>query len=132
MFAGDAQSVAKQTKAPDAAFELMKWLTDKEMGVALGLQTKGSTTLGGRPDVWADPRILNHPQMPKQAQQVQLDSIKEIKEPFSAPANFRAPEVEAIRDPATRRITDGQQKAEASYLKDLNSQMQVIMDKPRP
>ena len=132
MFAGDAQSVAKQTKAPDAAFELMKWLTDKEMGVALGLQTKGSTTLGGRPDVWADPRILNHPQMPKQAQQVQLDSIKEIKEPFSAPANFRAPEVEAIRDPATRRITDGQQKAEASFLKDLNSQMQVIMDKPRP
>lgn len=132
MFAGDAQSVAKSSKAPDAAFELMKWLTDKEMGVALGLQTKGSTTLGGRPDVWADPRILNHPQMPKQAQQVQLDSIKEIKEPYSAPANFRAPEVEAIRDPGTRKITDGQNKAEASFLKDLNSQMQVIMSMGRP
>jgi multiple sugar transport system substrate-binding protein len=132
MFAGDAQSVAKASKAPDAAFELMKWLTDKEMGVALGLQTKGSTTLGGRPDVWADPRILNHPQLPKQAQQVQLDSIKEIKEPYSAPANFRAPEVEAIRDPGTRKITDGQAKAEASFLKDLNGQMQAIMDMPRP
>ncbi len=132
MFAGDAQSVARQSKAPDAAFELMKWLTDKEMGVALGLQTKGSTTLGGRPDVWADSRILNHPQLPKQAQQVQLDSIKEIKEPYSAPANFRAPEVEAIRDPATRKITDGQAKVEPGLLRELNSEMQSIMNLPRP
>jgi multiple sugar transport system substrate-binding protein len=132
MFAGDAQSVSKNSKAPDAAFELMKWLTDKEFGVALGLQTKGSTTLGGRPDVWGDPRILNHPQLPKQAQQVQLDSIKEIKEPYSAPANFRAPEVEAIRDPATRKITDGMAKAEPGFLRDLNAQMQPIMDMKRP
>jgi multiple sugar transport system substrate-binding protein len=132
MFAGDAQSVARRTKAPDAAFELLKWLTDKEMGVALGLQTRGSTTLGGRPDVWADPRILNHPQMPRKAQETQLKSVQEIKEPYSAPANFRAPEVEAIRDPATRKITDGQVKADPSYLRDLNSQMQTIMDLPRP
>jgi hypothetical protein len=99
--------------------------------VALGLQTKGSTTLGGRPDVWADPRILNHPQLPRQAQQVQLDSIKEIKEPYSAPANFRAPEVVAIRDPGTRKITDGQAKADPAFLRDLNGQMQPIMDLPR-
>ncbi|HEU5315827.1 MAG TPA: sugar ABC transporter substrate-binding protein [Chloroflexota bacterium] len=132
MFAGDAQSIAKASKAPDAAFELMKWITDKEMGVALGLQTKGSTTLGGRPDVWADPRILNHPQLPRQAQQVQLDSIKEIKEPYSAPFNFRAQELEPVRDPETRKITDGQAKAEASFLKTLNGLLQPILDKPRP
>jgi multiple sugar transport system substrate-binding protein len=132
MFAGDAQSIARQTKAPDAAFELLKWLTDKEMGVALGLQTKGSTTLGGRPDVWADPRILNHPQMPRRAQETQLRSVQEIKEPYSAPANFRAPEVEAIRDPGTRKITDGQAKADPSFLRDLNAQMQAVMDLPRP
>ena len=33
-------------------------------------------------------------------------SVQEIKEPYSAPANFRAPEVEAVRDPATRKLTD--------------------------
>jgi multiple sugar transport system substrate-binding protein len=132
MFAGDAQSIAKSSKAPDAAFELLKWLTDKEFGVALGLQTKGSTTLGGRPDVWADPRILNHPDMPRKAQETQLKSVQEIKEPYSAPANFRAPEVEAIRDPATRQITDGQIKADSAFLRSLNGQMQTVMDLPRP
>jgi multiple sugar transport system substrate-binding protein len=132
MFAGDAQSIAKSSKAPDAAFELLKWLTDKEFGVALGLQTKGSTTLGGRPDVWADPRILNHPDMPRRAQETQLKSVQEIKEPYSAPANFRAPEVEAIRDPATRQITDGQAKADPAFLRSLNAQMQSVMDLPRP
>jgi ABC-type glycerol-3-phosphate transport system substrate-binding protein len=132
MFAGDAQAVARQSKAPDAAFELLKFLSDKEFGVALGLQTKGSTTLGGRPDVWADTRILNHPQLPRRAQETQLRSVQEIKEPYSAPANFRAPEVEAVRDPATRKITDGQAKAEPGLLRELTAQMQAIMDLPRP
>jgi hypothetical protein len=40
--------------------------------------------------------------------------------------------VETIRDPGTRRITDGQAKAEPGFLRDLNSQMQPIMDLPRP
>jgi hypothetical protein len=132
MFAGDAQSIARSSKHPDAAFELLKFMTDKEFGVALGLQTRGSTTLGGRPDCYADPRILNHPQLPKRAQETQLKSVQEIKEPFSAPANFRAPEVEAVRDPGTRKITDGEAKAEPGYLRALNGEMQAIMDLPRP
>ena len=36
---------------PDAAFQLLTFVTEKEFGVALGLQTRGSTTLGGQPDV---------------------------------------------------------------------------------
>jgi multiple sugar transport system substrate-binding protein len=60
MFAGDSHAISRDSRQPDAAFELLKWVTDKEFGVQLGLQTKGSTTLGGRPDVYADERILNH------------------------------------------------------------------------
>jgi multiple sugar transport system substrate-binding protein len=132
MFAGDAHSVTRESKAPDAAFELLKWITDKEFGVALALQTRGSTTPGGRPDVYADQRILNHPQYPKQTQVTQLNSVREIREPFSAPANFRAADVAAKRDPATTRITTGEAKAEAGYLKQLNSEIQAILDLPRP
>ncbi|MGH2352272.1 MAG: ABC transporter substrate-binding protein [Chloroflexota bacterium] len=132
MFAGDAHAVTRDSKSPDAAFELLKWVTDKEFGVALGLQTKGSTTLGGRPDVYADSRILNHPDMPKQAQVAQLKSVKEIKEPYSVPWNFRAPEVYKVRDPVITKIANGEAKAEPGLLAQLNAEMQVILDMPRP
>lgn len=132
MFAGDAHSITRDSKAVDAAFELLKWITDKEFGVQLALQTKGSTTPGGRPDVYADERILNHPQYPKQTQLAQLNSVKEIKEPFSAPANFRAADIAKVRDPATTKITTGEAKAEPGYLRELNNQLQAIMDLPRP
>jgi multiple sugar transport system substrate-binding protein len=132
IFAGDSHAISRETKAPDAAFALLKWVTDKEFGVQLGLQTKGSTTLGGRPDVYADERILNAPQYSRQMQKAQLDSVSQIKEPSVTPYNFRAPEVYKVRDDGIMPITTGAQKAEPAYLKELSRQMQVILDMPRP
>jgi multiple sugar transport system substrate-binding protein len=132
IFAGDSHAISRETKAPDAAFELLKWVTDKEFGVQLGLQTKGSTTLGGRPDVYADERILNAPQYTRQMQKAQLDSVTQIREPSVTPFNFRAPEVYKVRDDGTTPITTGEQKAEPAYLRELNRQMQTILDMPRP
>ncbi len=131
MFAGDTHSVSRDSKAPDQAFELLKFVTDREFGVALALQRMGSVTPGGRPDVYGDQRILNATQYPKQAQKTQLASVSEIKEPFSAPANFRAADIAAVRDPATTKITTGEAKPEQGYLRDLNAQLQTIMDMPR-
>jgi hypothetical protein len=82
--------------------------------------------------VYGDQRILNAPQYPEQAQRTQLASVTEIKEPFSAPANFRAADVAAVRDPATTKITTGEAKPDQSYLRELNAQLQQIMDLPRP
>ncbi|HEX2032936.1 MAG TPA: sugar ABC transporter substrate-binding protein [Chloroflexota bacterium] len=132
IFAGDSHAISRDSKSPDAAFELLKWITDKEFGVALGLQTSGSTTLGGRPDVYADERILNAPQYSKQMQKAQLDSVSQIREPSVTPYNFRAEEVYAIRDAATTRITTGEAKADPGYLRELNREMQVVLDLPRP
>ena len=132
MFAGDGNSITRNSKAPDAAWELLKFMTDKEFGVGLALQSKGSTTPGGRPDVYSDERILNHPRLPKQTQKAQLASVTEINEPASLPYNFRAPDVEGTRDPEITKITTGDAKAEIGFLKDLNARIQVILDKPRP
>jgi multiple sugar transport system substrate-binding protein len=131
MFSGDVHAISKAGKSPDAAFELCKFLCGKEFGVALGLQKRGSTTLGGRPDVYADERILNHPELSKQMQQAQLKSVQEIKEPYSGPANFKAPDVERIRDPEITKLTTGEAKAEAGFLRSLNTQLQAILDQPR-
>jgi multiple sugar transport system substrate-binding protein len=131
MFSGDAIAMAKSSKAPDASFELLKFLAGKEFGVALGLQKRGSTTLGGRPDVYGDDRILNHPELSKQMQQAQLKSVTEIKEPYSGPANFKAPDIERIRDPEITKITTGEAKAETGFLRNLNTQLQAILDQPR-
>jgi ABC-type glycerol-3-phosphate transport system substrate-binding protein len=132
IFAGDSHAISRDGKSPDASFELLKWVTDKEFGVQLGLQTKGSTTLGGRPDVYADERILNAPQYTRQMQKAQLDSVTQIKEPSVTPYNFRADDVYRIRDEATTKISTGEQKAEPGFLKDLSRQMQAVLDLPRP
>ena len=132
VFAGDCQAISRDGRAPDQAFELLKWITDKEFGVALGLQTMGSTTLGGRPDCYADERILNAPQYTRQMQQAQLDSVTQIKEPSVTPYNFRAPDVWRVRDEGVAPITTGQQKAEPAFLRELSRQMQVLLDMPRP
>jgi hypothetical protein len=92
----------------------------------------GSTTLGGRPDVYADERILNAKEYTRQMQKAQLDSVTQIKEPSVTPYNFRADEVYKIRDDATTLITLGQQKAEPAFLRELSRQMQVVLDMPRP
>jgi multiple sugar transport system substrate-binding protein len=132
MFAGDSHAISRDGKNPDAAFELLKWVTDKEFGVQLGLQTKGSTTLGGRPDVYADERILNAQQYTRKMQKAQLDSVTQIKEPSLTPYNFRAPEVERLRDPLVTKITTGESKAEPGFLREVNREVQVILDMPRP
>ena len=92
----------------------------------------GSTTLGGRPDCYADERILNAPQYTRQMQKAQLDSMNQIKEPSVTPYNFRAPDVWRVWDEGVAPITTGQQKAEPAYLRELSRQMQVILDMPRP
>ena len=131
MFAGDAHSVAKATKAPDAAWELLKFLTDREFGVAMGLQSKGSTTLGARADAYGDERIINHPQLSKQMQQAQLAAVKEIREPYTGPANYRAPEVERVRDAEVNKIPTGEVKVESGYLRQVNNLVQGVLDLPR-
>jgi len=132
IFAGDSHAVSRDSKAPDQAFELLKWLTDKEFGVALGSQTVGSTTLGGRPDVYADERILNHAAYTKQMQKAQLDSVTQIREPSVTPNNFRATEVFGVRDTGVTKIADGAAKAELGFLREVSREMQVLLDKPRP
>lgn len=132
MFAGDSQAITKDSKQPDAAFTLLKWLTDQETGVQLGLQTKGSSTLGGRPDVYADPRILNNPAWPKQALEEQLKSVQVLKGPYSAAYNYRASDIYKVRDAATQPVQDGKTQPDTGFLATLNQQVQAILDQPRP
>lgn len=128
---GDTHSVTRDSKAPDAAWELLKFLTDKEMGVALALQNKGSTALGARLDVYADERILNHPQLPRGAQKAQLDSLKESSEPIRASANYRDDDLFKVRDPFALKIANGESRADAAALRQLNGELQNVLDLPR-
>jgi len=132
MFAGDAQAITRDSKHPDEAFLLIQWLCDKETGVQLGLQTKGSSTLGGRPDVYADPRILNDPVWPKQVQEEQLKSVQVLKGPYSAPFNFRALDIYKVRDDATGNVLSGKTQPDTAFLTTLSQQVQAILDQPRP
>ncbi len=123
--------MTRDSKAPDAAWELLKFLTEKEMGVALALQNRGSTALGARLDVYADERILNHPQLPRGAQKAQLDSLKESSEPIRASANYRDDDLFKVRDPFALKIANGESRADAAALRQLNGELQNVLDLPR-
>jgi hypothetical protein len=58
--------------------------------------------------------------------------VTQIREPSVTPYNFRAPDVFKVRDDATIKITTGEQKAEPGFMRDINRQMQAILDLPRP
>ncbi len=64
-------------------------------------------------------------------QKAQLDSVTQIKEPWVTPYNFRASAVYKVRDDAVTKIPLGEAKAEPGYLRELNREMQVILDLPR-
>lgn len=55
MFGGGALSLSKQTKLAVEGWEWVKWITNKENGVAQVAGGAGSP--GARDDVWGDPRL---------------------------------------------------------------------------
>ena len=64
-------------------------------------------------------------------QQAQLSTVKEIREPYTGPANYRAPDVENVRDAEVNKIPTGEVKVESGYLRQVNGLVQAVLDLPR-
>jgi multiple sugar transport system substrate-binding protein len=129
--ATDVVAMTKFSKTPDLAWALLKHITSKEAGIALGKQTGArSATPGGRPDVYESPDLLNLP-YPEGVQQNTMIAMKEA-EPYLQPDNFRGPEVQRAIDPLYEGLVLGKNKPDAAYFGQLHQAIQDILDKPRP
>ncbi|MDQ3699551.1 MAG: extracellular solute-binding protein, partial [Chloroflexota bacterium] len=129
----DMSMVTSMSKDRDAAWELLKWVTNRDSGVNLALQPEGSLTPGFRKDVYCDDRLLNDPRFPKDAMRANCDNIEQ-PDTYVYPANFRLTGpggIQEVLDKYLNPIFDLQQEPTPAYLKELNTEVQRILDMPR-
>jgi multiple sugar transport system substrate-binding protein len=126
-----AAQLSAASKFKDAAWELIKFMCDKESGVTLALQTAPgtSTTGGARADVYSDPRLLSHPSAPRQVQEAERDS-QNSNEPYTLPANFRVDEISAAINPFVDKIVKNEAQPTAGFMREANEAVQKVLDLP--
>jgi ABC-type glycerol-3-phosphate transport system substrate-binding protein len=123
----DVIMINKASKTQNESWELTKMLCDKETGIRLGEGRGGASgTCGARPDSFNDPRLMTNPLHPVW--------IKQAEEagPLYIPANFRGGEMDTLIKQKMSGLFNGDEKFEQKFFDDLNSQLQQILDKPKP
>jgi multiple sugar transport system substrate-binding protein len=129
----DMSQVNATTREKDGAWELLKWLTNKESGVNLALQPEGSLTPGFRKDVYCDDRLLSDPRFPKSAMKANCDNIEQ-PDTYVFPANFRLTQPGAIQEVLNKYLNDVmdlKQDPNPAFLKQMTTEIQTILDMPR-
>jgi ABC-type glycerol-3-phosphate transport system substrate-binding protein len=131
----DMSSVTSNSKAKDGAWELLKWVTNRDSGVNLALQPEGSLTPGFRKDVYCDDRLINDARFPKTAMQANCKNPDE-PDTYVFPHNFRlnAPaeaSIQAALNKYINDIYDLKSEPTPALLKEMNTEVQRILDQPR-
>jgi ABC-type glycerol-3-phosphate transport system substrate-binding protein len=131
----DAMQMSTTTKNPDETFTVIKWFTDHDTGLALATPKSAgtSTTPGGRPDVYNDPKFLNHEVFPKLLQELDRDSNL-LPENYQGQiaANYKVPEVDSVLSKALTAVQKNEAEPTASFLKQLNDELQnAVLSLPR-
>jgi ABC-type glycerol-3-phosphate transport system substrate-binding protein len=122
-FEADAYSLTTVTKAPDAAWQWTKWLTNQESGIRLG---EIGGTVGGRPDVYKSERLLKDP-----IRKVFLEAM-DTAQPGRPVYNTRLAEYEKTMEAALVPVWEGQQAPTKAFVDELTRQIQVVLDQPLP
>lgn len=128
----DTHQITTVTRSKEGSWELLKWLTNKESGVNLGLQKEGSTTPGFRKDVYCDPRVLDDPDYPRSALQAACDQM-DLPATFTYPANLRLATPGGIQDIMNRYlndIVDLKLDPNPSVLREMTREVQQVLDQP--
>jgi ABC-type glycerol-3-phosphate transport system substrate-binding protein len=122
-YEADAYSLTTVTKAPDAAWQWTKWLTNQESGIRLG---EIGGTVGGRPDVYKSERLLKDP-----IRRVFLEAM-ETAQAGRPVFNTRLSEYEKVMQDGLVPVWEGQQAPAKAFLDELTRQVQVVLDQPLP
>jgi multiple sugar transport system substrate-binding protein len=129
----DMQQVNSASQNKDGAWELIKWLTNKQSGINLALQPAGSLTPGFRKDVYCDDQLLNDSRFPKTGMRANCDNI-DVPEGYTYPHNFRLTQEGAIQPIINKYlndIADLKQEPTPSVMREMNTEIQRVLDMPR-
>jgi multiple sugar transport system substrate-binding protein len=127
MAIADLIGFKQKTQHVQESWQLVKFLTDKEMGVRLGGGTGGASgTCGGRPDVFHDDRLAKNP-----LHKVWIDAAEGAEPPRIA-ANFRTAEYNQALWQKMIGLWIGDVQPTDSFFSDLDSACQQVLDLPKP
>ncbi|MEZ4710247.1 MAG: extracellular solute-binding protein [Caldilineaceae bacterium] len=119
----DAYCVTSTSEHPNEAFQWVNYLCNHESGVQLGII---GGTIGGRPDVYGDERLLEHP-----FRQV----FKELMDNAQASrvvGNWRQAEAETTFRQMCEPLWAGAEQPTEEFLSTIAVAVQDVLDKPRP
>ncbi len=119
----DAYAITTATEHPVEAFEWVRFLCNQESGVLLGVI---GGTVGGRPDVYGSPVLLETPY--RQTFKEVMDNAMDSR----VTNNWRQEEAETALVQLTQPLWAGDESPTPAFIDSVASQIQDIMDKPRP
>jgi ABC-type glycerol-3-phosphate transport system substrate-binding protein len=122
----DHINITAATKAPEAAWELAKFMTNTEFGVRLGggSGATNSGTTGAQISVFNDPRIMANPLHP-----IFIDLVKMATAP-RFPANLREEEHASALHQTMMPIWLGERKPDDAFFDELTKACQAVLDQP--
>jgi multiple sugar transport system substrate-binding protein len=123
----DLVGINSKTKYPKEAWELTKFLTDKETGIRLGEGRGGASgTSGGRKDVFEDARLKANPLHP-----IWIEAVAIAEAPRYA-GNFRTAEYSQALWQKFGGLWVGDEPFSDKFFTDLNDALQQVLDMPKP
>jgi hypothetical protein len=110
----------------------LQWFTDKESGVALGLQQTGSNTPGMRKDVYCDERLLADPNYSRAILERPCKAMGTAGAvPYTVPANYRQPEVNEVVARHCGAFMMNEAAPNLSTMRAFHQELQAVLDLPR-
>ncbi len=119
----DAYCVTSTSDHQAEAFEWVKYLCSHESGVQLGLI---GGTVGGRPDVYGDERLLEFP-----FRRVFKD-LMDNAQASRVVGNWRQAEAETVLAQMSQPLWAGTEQPTDEYMSSIATAVQDVLDKPRP
>ena len=122
-YEADAYSLTQASKKVDGAWEWVKWICNQESGIRLG---EIGGTVGGRPDVYRSDRLLKDP-----LRKVFLEAMEGAQ--AGRPAyNTRFAEYETAMQDGLLPLWQGKETPSKSFMDNVTTQVQVVLDRPLP
>ncbi len=116
----DAEAVTSQSENPELAYEFCKYLTDKEAGIGIALQTG----MAARPDVYADELIASNPHL------VMLGQATSEAAEHINPANLRKQELQTTIQAIFAPLWIGDEEPDDAFFAQASATFQEFLDKP--
>lgn len=119
----DAFCVTSASQHKPEAFKWVEYLCNHESGVQLGLI---GGTIGGRPDVYGDERLLAFPF------RVVFKDLMDNAQASRVVGNWRQAEAESVLQQMTQPLWAGTEEPTDEYMQSITTAVQDVLNKPRP